>query len=216
MRDLSSITKRLVPCQPSGSYFGVVVGIVTNNQDPDGLGRVKLRLPWLSDEEETHWARVVTPMAGPERGMYFLPEVEDEVLVAFEHGATDVPYVLGSLWNGQDAPPESNDDGANNMRSIRSRSGHVIRLNDTDGEEKIEIIDKTENNSIVIDTSSNAIAITGEGDITLESTDGNVIITGKSIEISSTDADVVIDASGNADVTGGSDVNINGSTVNIN
>src|SRR5205085_2988322 len=122
---------------------GVVVGVVTNNQDdPDGLGRVKVKFPWLSNDEESFWARVAVPMAGKERGFYFLPEVEDEVLVAFEHGDPRFPYVLGSLWNGQDKPPEKND-GKNNVRVIKSRSGHVIRLNDEDGKEKIESIDKS-------------------------------------------------------------------------
>ena len=80
-------------------------------------------------------------MAGKERGLYFLPEVDDEVLVAFEHGSPDAPYVLGGLWNGKDVPPESNADGKNDRRSIMSRSGHVIRLNDKEGEEQIEIVD---------------------------------------------------------------------------
>ena len=106
---------------------GVVVGVVTNTQDPAGLGRVKVKFPWLSDSEESFWARVATPMAGKGRGFYFLPEVEDEVLMAFEHGDARFPYVLGALWNGQDKPPESNEDGKNNIRSIKSRSGHVIR-----------------------------------------------------------------------------------------
>ena len=112
--------------------YGVMVGVVTNNQDPEGLGRVKVRFPWLSNEDESGWARIAAPMAGKERGMYFLPEVEDEVLVGFEHGDVRFPYVLGALWNGQDAPPAKNDDGKNNLRVIKSRSGHLIRLNDED------------------------------------------------------------------------------------
>ncbi|MEA2176331.1 MAG: hypothetical protein QOD00_3923, partial [Blastocatellia bacterium] len=139
---------------------GVVVGIVTNNQDPDEMGRVKVKFPWLSDEDESNWARVATPMAGKERGLYLLPEVEDEVLVAFENGDMRFPYVLGSLWNGKDTPPAKNDDGKNNVRVLKSRSGHVIRLTDEDGKEKIEIIDKSEKNSIEIDTASNTITIT--------------------------------------------------------
>ncbi|MDQ3855312.1 MAG: phage baseplate assembly protein V, partial [Chloroflexota bacterium] len=130
----------------------MVVGLVTNNQDPDGLGRVKVKFPWLSDEDESSWARIVTPMAGNDRGLYFLPEVDDEVLVAFEHGDVRFPYVLGALWNGKDKPPESNDDGRNDQRTIKSRSGHIIRLDDGD-EAKLEILDKTGNNSIVINAS---------------------------------------------------------------
>ena len=123
--------------------YGVVVGIVTNNKDPEELGRVKVKLPRISGEDESHWARVATFMAGKDRGAFFLPEVNDEVLVAFEHGDINMPYVIGSLWNGVDKPLETNSDGKNNVRVIKSRSGHIIRLNDKDGEEKIEIIDKS-------------------------------------------------------------------------
>ena len=114
---------------------GVVVGLVTNNQDPDGQGRVKVKFPWLSDQDESHWARLAAPMAGQDRGAYFLPEVDDEVLLAFEHGDARFPYILGALWNGKDAPPARNDDGKNNLRVIKSRSGHVIKLNDESGRE---------------------------------------------------------------------------------
>jgi uncharacterized protein involved in type VI secretion and phage assembly len=85
-----------------GRITGVVIGIVTNNQDPDRLGRVKVRFPWLSGGTESHWARVATPMAGNGRGLYFLPEVDDEVLVLFERGDVRFPFVIGALWNGKD------------------------------------------------------------------------------------------------------------------
>jgi uncharacterized protein involved in type VI secretion and phage assembly len=145
--------------------LGVVVGIVTNNQDPDGLGRVKVKIPRLSGDDESNWARIVSFMAGKERGSFFLPEVDDEVLVAFEYGNINIPYIIGSLWNGKDKPPISNDDGKNNFRIIKSRSGHLIRLDDTDGMEKIEIIDKSEKNSLSIDTADNKIMIKSEKDI---------------------------------------------------
>jgi phage baseplate assembly protein V len=205
----------LKPENITGQLFGVTVGIVTNNQDPDGMGRVKVRFPWLSDENESHWARVLTPMAGAERGLWFLPEVEDEVLVAFEHGRVDFPYVLGALWNGQDPPPESNDDGENNIRMIRSRSGHVIRLDDTDGSEKIEVVDKDEKNSIVIDSAKNTITIEASGDITIKTGAGKLIFEGAGVEIVSS-ADVKIEASGNLNAEAGSDMTIKGSMVNIN
>ena len=134
------------------STLGVSVGLVLDNQDPDGLGRVKIKLPWASDEEIGHWARVAAPMAGDGRGMFFLPEEKDEVLVAFEQGDITRPYVLGALWSGDDKPPESNSDGQNNLRLIKSRSGHLIRLDDSPGAEKIEIIDKSGANSVTVDT----------------------------------------------------------------
>ena len=153
---------------PDSYFYGVTVGLVTNNQDPDNMGRVKVKFPWLSEEHESNWARVLSPMAGPQRGMYFLPEVDDEVLVAFEHGQVEFPYILGSLWNGKDAPPEKNEDGKNNKRVIRSRSGHLITLDDTDGAEKIIICDKTGKNEIAIDSTKNSLTIKVEGDFIVE------------------------------------------------
>ena len=161
---------------------GVVPGIVTNNQDSEEMGRVKIYFPWLSDDNETDWVRVATLMAGSGRGTFFLPEVGDEVLVAFEHGDINQPYVIGALWNGVAPPPETNSDGKNNIRKIRSRSGHEIIFNDDDtagqekieihtnaghkivlddsiGQEKIEIIDKTGSNMITIDSVQNSINI---------------------------------------------------------
>ena len=129
---------------------GVVVGIMTNNRDPVGIGRVKVRFPWRDESKESGWTRAVTLMAGKGRGTYFLPEVGDEVLISFDHGDIHHPYVIGALWNGEDTPPEANTDGKNNIRMIKSRSGHKIILNDTEGEEKLEI--KTESgHSIVLD-----------------------------------------------------------------
>ena len=193
----------------------MTVGIVTNNQDPDNLGRVKVRFPWLSDTEESHWARVLTPMAGKERGLYCLPEVEDEVLVAFEHGMMEFPYVLGGLWNGKDAPPATNGDGKNNLRVLKSRSGHLITLDDTDGAEKIQVTDKTGKNMIVIDSKKNTILITADADITLDAPNGKLKLSGKGIEINS-QAEIKIEASQNVDVKAGPQLNLKGNLVNIN
>jgi uncharacterized protein involved in type VI secretion and phage assembly len=195
--------------------YGVVVGLVTNNQDPDGLGRVKVKFPWLSDEDESHWARVAAPMAGNDRGAYFLPEVEDEVLVAFEHGDPRFPYVVGALWNGKDVPPAKNDDGKNNVRDIKSRSGHVIRLTDEDGKEKIEIVDKSEKNSLVVDTAANTITITSDKDIVLSASKGAIKLDAKTIEIKSS-ADTKLESGAGLDVKASGTMNIKGATVNIN
>ncbi|MEW6211592.1 MAG: phage baseplate assembly protein V [Acidobacteriota bacterium] len=199
----------------TGRVTGVVVGVVTNNQDPDGLGRVKVRFPWLSDADESEWARIAAPMAGKDRGAYFLPEVDDEVLVAFEHGDPRFPYVIGALWNGKDAPPATNDDGKNNVRVIKSRSGHVIRLNDEDGKEMIEIVDKSEKNSIVFDTAKNTITIATDKDITLAAPQGTIKLDAQKIEIKSS-ADAKIEAGAGMDVKAAATMNIKGATVNIN
>ncbi|NES77328.1 MULTISPECIES: phage baseplate assembly protein V [unclassified Okeania] len=195
--------------------YGVVVGVVTNNEDPEGLGRVKVKFPWLSDEDESDWARIAAPMAGNERGIYFLPEVDEEVLVVFEHGDVRFPYIIGFLWNGQDKPPASNEDGNNNIRVIKSRSGHVIRLNDKEGKETIEIVDKTEKNSIVFDTATNTIAITSDGDITLSAAQGNIKLEAQNIEIKSA-AETKIKADAGVDIQASSTMNLKGQTINLN
>ena len=116
--------------QDNNKIYGVVVGIVTNNNDPEGLGRVKLSFPWRDCEQESYWARIATMMAGNERGTYFLPEVEDEVLVAFERGDINEPYVIGMLWNGKDKPPGDNSDGKNNVKKIKTKNGHELVFSD--------------------------------------------------------------------------------------
>ncbi len=195
--------------------YGVVVGVVTNNEDPEGLGRVKVKFPWLSDEDESDWARIAAPMAGNERGIYFLPEVDEEVLVAFEHGDVRFPYIIGFLWNGQEPPPITNEDGQNNIRVIKSRSGHVIRLNDEEGKETIEIVDKTEKNSIVFDTASNTIAITSDGDITLSAAQGNIKLEAQNIEIKSA-ADTKVESGAGMNLEASSTMNLKGQTINLN
>ena len=164
------------------SIHGVAIGIISNAKDPQGIGRVKLQFPWLSEDNESDWAKVASFMAGKDRGGFFLPEVGDEVLVAFEHGDINSPYVIGALWSGEDKPPETNMDGKNNIRKIRSRSGHEIIFDDNDsgqkekleirtnsghsiilddatGQEKIEFMDKTGSNKISIDSTQNSIEI---------------------------------------------------------
>lgn len=198
-----------------GRIAGVVVGIVTNNQDPEGLHRVKVRLPWLCASDESHWARVVSPMAGKGRGLYALPEIDDEVLLAFEHGRIDHPFVLGALWNGKDTPPESNSNGSNDHRSFTSRSGHVLRLNDAHGQETVEIIDKSGNNRVVIDTSGRKIRIEADGDIELTSATGRIKLSGIGIELNSK-ADVKVQAQTTVDIQATATASLQGALVKVN
>jgi len=193
--------------QQSQKISGVVVGVVSKNKDDDDLGRVKVIFPWLSETEESQWARVACFMAGEKRGALFLPEVGDEVLVAFEQGDRDRPYVVGMLWNGVDKPPLTNSDGKNNVRLIQSRSGHQITLDDTDGSEKIAITDKTGKNSIVWDAAENTITITAEKDIVLKAPSGKISLDAKELELKSS-------ANTTAEATG--TMTVKGSTVNIN
>jgi len=122
-----------------GRWYGIYPALVSDIKDPDGTGRVKVTLPWSpdtsSDRYET-WARVATMMGGNNRGSWFIPDVNDEVLIAFEAGDPRRPYVLGGLWNGKDKPPQSMDgSGQNNLKVLRSRNGVKITLDDSSGRE---------------------------------------------------------------------------------
>jgi len=152
-----------------GRVQGVAIGIVCNNKDPEGLGRVKLTFPWRGNSDESHWVRVATPMAGKDMGVFLLPEVDSEVLVAFDQGDVEHPYVIGSLWNGKEEPPEGNGDGKNNIRKIRSRSGHEIVFDDTEGSEKIEVKDSSGSNTITVDSASNTITIKSSAKLEIKS-----------------------------------------------
>jgi uncharacterized protein involved in type VI secretion and phage assembly len=124
-------------------WLGVYPAIVTDIVDPDGQGRVKVKLPWSPDQSDGGyevWARFAVLMAGRNRGTWFIPDPNDEVLVAFEAGDPRHPYVIGALWNGQDAPPESMDGAGRNLKKvICSRNRVKITLDDSDGQETLTL-----------------------------------------------------------------------------
>lgn len=205
------ILTQLLREQESEYWGGVVSAIVTNNQSDEGdWGMVKVKYPWLEDTEESFWARLTGPGIGPDRGLYFLPEVNDEVLIAFEHGDFNRPYILGGLYNGKDAPPEAIGtvvQGGNvETRIIKTRAGHIIRLTDTSGSEKIEIIDSKTEMSMAFDSASKTIKVGSQGkvdvvaqqDIKLEAT-GNISIT----------------ATGKIDIEATQGLTLNGMTVDL-
>jgi Rhs element Vgr protein len=189
--------------QSRGVARGLTIGIVTDNKDPEDMARVKVRFPWLAEDAVSTWARIASPMAGDDRGLFILPEVNDEVLVGFEHGDFNRPYVLGSLWNGVDKPPltasEAVKDGVV-KRIFKTRAGHVIQLDDSSGQEKIEIIDKSKKNKVIIDTAANTIEISATRKIKLSAPE--VEISGEtSVKISG--AQIESNASGVQTIKGG-------------
>ena len=122
--------------------WGVYTALVTDIKDPDGQGRVRIRFPWAADAGGGYelWARLATPLAGNNRGVWLIPDPNDEVLVAFEGGDPRLPCVIGGLWNGRDAPPERMDGAGNNYKkTLRSRNGVKITLDDSDGREKLTL-----------------------------------------------------------------------------
>lgn len=207
----------LLEGQTSGSRQipGVALAVVTNNEDPDAQGRIKVKYPWRNIEDESFWARCTTPMAGGDRGVYFLPEVGDEVLVAFENGDIDYPVIIGSLWSGRMKPPETNSDGKNNRRLLKSRSGHLLIFDDTDGSERIEVIDKSGNNKVTIDTSGRTITIESDGDIELKAPKGKISLDAAEISLKSQTA-TKIEAGAKMDVTTNAVLTLKGSIIKIN
>jgi uncharacterized protein involved in type VI secretion and phage assembly len=129
-----------LPSGLGGRWYGAFPALVTDIADPDGLGRVKIALPWSPDTAGARyetWARLATFMAGNNRGSWFIPDVDDEVLIVFEGGDPRRPYVIGSLWNGKDSPPESMDGAGKNFKKVlRSRNGVKLTMDDNDGREQ--------------------------------------------------------------------------------
>jgi uncharacterized protein involved in type VI secretion and phage assembly len=202
----------------SNKVSGVVVGLVVDNKDPDNLGRVKLKFSYLNKTRQAAWARVATLMAGDGMGTYFIPEVGDEVLIAFDQGDVRQPYVIGSLWNAKNPPPSSNQTGTNDKRLIKSRSGHQILLDDEKGKETIEVHSKS-GHQIVLDDSL------GKEQITVKDKSGNSIVldsTANDITIKSqgtlriSASSIQLSASGTLEIKAGASLTLQGAVVKIN
>ncbi|MBU7005770.1 phage baseplate assembly protein V [Phosphitispora fastidiosa] len=204
-----------------GKVAGVASAIVTNNKDPDGMGRVKVKFPWREDGDESYWARVATLMAGNNRGSLFLPEVGDEVLVAFEQEDISHPYIIGALWNGQDKPPETNTDGKNNVRKITSRSGHEIIFDDNSEQkkERLEIHTKA-GHKIILDDAAGAEKIliednSGSNKLEIDSAQNSITMeSGMKLKIKS--QSIEIEAGAAMTLKAGATLTIKGALVKIN
>lgn len=207
---------------------GLYPAVVTNISDPDKMGRVRLRLPWLSDDFETNWCRVMQVGAGPERGLLIFPEVDDEVLVSFIGGDVSHPVVVGGMFNGVDKPPsegyEDAGDGTVDTRALRSRVGHLILLSDKGGEERIEL--QTSDQSVVIkldQAASGALVIETDGDVSVVAGGAANVEAGRDVTAKS-DMNVTIEAGMNATVKAsanlaleaGGTVDIKGALINLN
>ena len=186
-----------VPRGYGGRFYGAYPALVSNIKDPDGQGRVKVQLPWSPDGQGGSyeaWARLATMMAGNNRGTWFIPDVNDEVLVVFMGGDPRQPCVVGGLWNGQDDPPESMDGaGKNYIKTIRSRNGVQITLDDTDGQETMTLQTPGGQTVTLAD---------GPGAITLQDSNGNSIQMQASGITMTTSATFTVNAS-TVDITAG-------------
>jgi uncharacterized protein involved in type VI secretion and phage assembly len=184
---------------PGGLFYGVYPALVTDVVDPDSQGRVKVKLPWSPDPEADNtryetWARLATMMAGGDRGTFFIPDVNDEVLVAFEGGNPRRPYVIGAVWNGQDTPPEQMDGaGKNYLKTILSRQGVRITLDDTDGAVKLRLETPNGQSVVLSDEDNSIVAEDSNGNSIKMDTSGITVTAALEVKIQA--STVEIDAS---------------------
>lgn len=182
--------------------FGVYVAVVENNTFDDDA-KIEITLEHVAGKNKCR-ARIATLMAGNERGSLFLPEKNDQVLVAFEQGLFEFPVIIGALWSRKDKPPDTNSDGNNDLKLIKTRGGNEIRLTDKDGEEKIEIVNVNQKgeSKIIIEKEGNKISIDSpKGTISL-SAKSISIIAEEELKISSTKKTIEIEAKGNTTIKG--------------
>jgi uncharacterized protein involved in type VI secretion and phage assembly len=180
-----------------------VIGIVTDNEDPDKRARVRVKYPWLADDAESYWARLMAPGAGNESGVTWLPQVGDEVLVAFEHGDISHPIVMGGLWNGQDVVPfdygSDLDAGSVTYCGFTSRTGHKISFWESSTDSTIQLRTANGEVDIVLDDKNKELKIETSGKVTLDA-----------------QGDVSIKAGGSLTLEATGQVKIKGATVALN
>ncbi|MBD2207058.1 VgrG-related protein [Calothrix sp. FACHB-1219] len=201
--------------QPGQTFL---VGIVTDNKDPKGLGRVKVKFPTLTEEHASHWARIVAAGAGNQRGFDCLPEINDEVLVGFEHGDIHRPYILGGVWNGKDAPPEGVNDtvvgGKVRLRTVKTRTGHTLQfVEEAQGSSKAGVRVQTKGgHKIYLNDSDRCIEIQTNGGHKIKMDDqGKAKITVEST------GDLSLNApKGNIEITAGMTVTVKGTLIKLN
>jgi len=158
-----------------GLWHGVAPALVQSIEDPEGIGRIKVKLPWPPDqanESDEVWARMATMFDGADRGSWFLPEIDDEVLVAFLFGNPEQPFIIGGMWNGVDGPPEAaNHSAENNIKLLRSRNGVMVTFDDSSGSEKL-VLETPGGQKVTLSD--------GPGNIRLEDNNGNSVDMGPS------------------------------------
>ena len=204
--------------------YEAVIGVVTDNKDPSKIGRVKVKVPILSDDDTTFWLPIVMLGAGKNRGWFFIPEPDDEVLVMFEHGDVNRGVVIGSLWNGKDTPPDNNSDGKNDRRVIKSRQKSRIVMDDGD-KPNVIFEDGSGKGRITIDAANNKIIIEAlEGDVCFQTPQGAMKIVAKAVDLKATQGSIEMHAGStmawgtdaNATISGSGGVTMSGSTHNNN
>lgn len=199
--------------ESGGFVKGVAIGLVTQNKDPEGLCRVRVRYPWHDQPTESYWARLAMPMAGADRGMVLIPEVGDEVLLAFDREDLRFPYVLGALWNGKDKPPRHNDDGKNDERILESRKHHYLLFDD--GAKGVVELAHEKGRRVMFDDTGFVIEDENGNRLKVDSTSGAMTIEAKGqLKISA--ASIKLEASTTIEIKANATLTLRGSLVQIN
>ena len=185
--------------------YGLESAFVVDNLDPDSLGRIQVQFPCMDDHHVTDWVRVAQMYAGSGYGAFMMPEVGDEVLVAFLQGDINQPVIVGSMYNGVNTPHTFRTN-SQDQKAIRTKSGHLICLDDSTDHEKISIVDKSENHRVVISTSDESIVIESKG--------GKLVLNANEIEINAKTS-LKIDC-GQMDANGGSSMKLKAGTIELN
>lgn len=215
------------PPDPGIEGLGLVVGVVSDNKDPDNSYRVKVKLPSLQGGIVSFWARVISLGAGGDRGMSFLPEVGDEVLVGFEFGDQRRPVVLGSLYSAQNKLPEANQivaDGKVNYRRMTSRLGHVVELADGTGPTTQHVLIKLGNaeHKIRLGADRFDIEVAQGKPLTIKSGSamfdinaaGNISIEGKNVTIKA-DGNLLLQGGTKSTLSANGQLQVDGATVDV-
>jgi uncharacterized protein involved in type VI secretion and phage assembly len=213
MNMMSVTPSRESELESGGGVKGLALAIVTQNKDPEGLCRVKVRFPWHEKATESYWARLAIPMSGKDMGLVLIPEVGDELLVGFEREDVRFPYVLGALWNGEKKPPLANTDGKNDKKIWKTRKKHYLLFDDgtkgavelahekgrkiTFDDTGIRMQDE-KGNSFKIDSDSGAITIEAKGQLKIKA------------------ASISIEATGTCNIKAGPMLNLESGMIHIN
>ncbi|MDR0332286.1 MAG: phage baseplate assembly protein V [Dysgonamonadaceae bacterium] len=174
--------------------------VVKDNRDPEKLGRVRVQFLWQQEQDAnlmTPWIRIAQPHGGGDKGFYFIPEIDEEVIVGFENGNAEKPYVIGTLYHGKQRPDgEKWYSEKDDIKAIRTRSGHTIEFHDTEGEEKIEIYDHDEKRNFTLTFSAyeQKITLHSKGDIELEADENIKLTAGKNIIVTTKEESITLEA----------------------
>jgi uncharacterized protein involved in type VI secretion and phage assembly len=199
--------------ESGGVVKGIAIAVVTQNQDDEGQCRVRVRYPWHDKPSDSYWARLAMPMAGDGRGFVAIPEVGDEVVVAFEREDLRFPCILGALWNGKDKPPVNNDDGKNDERVFKSRKKHHLLFND--GERGIVELAHEKGRSVTFDDDGIVVKDKEGNQIRIDSNSGEMTIEAKG-KLNIKAAAITIEASGTMEIKSSATLTVRGQLVNIN